>query len=172
MTYCTTNTYALKREFESLIIKFSRMLSMPNQKYAADITYGLLAAGCCLLTDVVDQFHENSKKVNSVEHLTRHLNKGFPAKALKSYLAPVRKWTPDESIIHSDGGDIVKPNRHRFESLGLVKDRSKSTKNKMSIKKAKHIHNRVVNIIITVLGFPHRNRTGSFASPNIPAKKL
>ena len=37
------------------------------------MTYGMIAAGSCLLTDVVDQLHENTKKVNSVERLTRTL---------------------------------------------------------------------------------------------------
>ena len=51
------------------------------------MTYGMLAPGSCLLTDIVDQLHEDSKKVNSVERLTRHLNKGAPKKALNSYLS-------------------------------------------------------------------------------------
>ena len=54
------------------------------------MTYGMLASQSCLLTDLVDQLHENSKKVNSVERLTRHLNKGIPKDAQKSYLTFVR----------------------------------------------------------------------------------
>ena len=49
------------------------------------MTYGMLASQSCLLTDIVDQLHENSKKVNSVERLTRHLNKGIPKDAQKLY---------------------------------------------------------------------------------------
>lgn len=51
----------------------------------------MLAAGNCLLTDVVDQFHEDTKKINSVERLTRHLNNDTSSSALKSYLTAIRK---------------------------------------------------------------------------------
>ena len=66
------------------------------------MTYGTLAAGSCLLTDIVDQLHETSRKVNSVERLTRHLNKGTPVKALSTYLFVIRKWILDEPAIHID----------------------------------------------------------------------
>lgn len=91
------------------------------------MTYGMLASGSCLLTDVADRLHETSRKVNSVERLTRHLNKGTPAKALSSYLSLIRKWIPDEPLIHIDDSDIVKPDGYKFESLGIVLDGSKST---------------------------------------------
>ena len=76
MSNSTTNTYTLKREILNFSNKISRELSKPDRKFTADITYGMLASGSCLLTDVVDQLHEDSKKVNSVERLSRHLNKG------------------------------------------------------------------------------------------------
>ena len=38
-------------------------LSKPERKFTADMTYGMLAAGSCLLTDVVDQLHEDSQKI-------------------------------------------------------------------------------------------------------------
>ncbi|MBD5530271.1 MAG: hypothetical protein HDR02_17980, partial [Lachnospiraceae bacterium] len=94
MTYSTTNTYSLKREILSFSNKISFKLSKPERKFNADMTYGILAAQSCLLTDIVDQLHENSKKTNSVERLTRHLSNGIPVRALHSYLSLVRKWAP------------------------------------------------------------------------------
>ena len=107
MTYSTSNTYTLKREILTFSNKISRHLSKPDIKFTADMTYGMLASGSCLLTDIVDQLHETSKKVNSVERLTRHLNKGTPVKALNSYLSVIRKWIPGEPVIHIDDSDIV-----------------------------------------------------------------
>ena len=75
MLNSTTNTYTLKREILTFSKKISKHLSKPERKFTADMTYGMLASQSCLLTDIVDQLHENSKKVNSVERLTRHLNK-------------------------------------------------------------------------------------------------
>ena len=127
MVNFTSNTYILKREILSFSNKISKNLSKPDRKFSADMIYGMLASGSCVLTDVVDQLHEDSKKVNSVERLTRHLNKGTPAKALHAYLTALKKWTPDTPVIHIDDSDIVKPEGHHFEALGLVRDGSKST---------------------------------------------
>ena len=59
--------------------------------------------------------------------ISRHLNKGTPAKALNSYLSIIRKLVPDKPIIHIDDSDSVKPDGYKFESLGLVRDGSKSS---------------------------------------------
>lgn len=72
----------------------------------------------CLLTDIVDQLHEPSKKINSVDRLSRHLSKGTPKDALNTYLACLKKWCPAHPVIHIDGSNIVKPDGHKFESLG------------------------------------------------------
>ena len=76
MVNFTSNTYQMKREILSFSNKISKHLSKPDKKFSADMTYGMLASGNCLLTDVVEQLHEDTKKVNSVERLTRHLNNG------------------------------------------------------------------------------------------------
>ena len=135
----TTTTYTLKREILTFSNKISRKLSKPDKKFTADMTYGMLAASSCLLTDIVDQLHEDSKKVNSVERLTRHLNKGVPVKALKLYLNTIRKWVPSEPVIHIDDSDVVKPDGYKFEALGMVRDGSKSTDTKTVFQKGYHV---------------------------------
>ena len=102
MINSTTTTYTLKREILTFSNKISRLLSKPDKKFTADMTYGMLSSGSCLLTDIIDHLHEDTQKVNSVERLTRHLNKGVPGKALKSYLSTIRKWVPTEPVIHID----------------------------------------------------------------------
>lgn len=61
---------------------------------------------------------------------TRHLNKGVPQKALNSYFSAIRKWVPSEPVIHIDDSDVVKPDGHKFEALGPVRDGSKNTDQK------------------------------------------
>lgn len=85
MAYFTSNTYSLKRKILTFSNKISKHLSKPEKKFAADITYGMLASGSCLLTDVADQLYEPSKKINIVDRLSRHLDKGTPAPAAASY---------------------------------------------------------------------------------------
>ena len=139
MLNSTSITYQMKREILTFSNKISKCLHKPERKFAADMTYGMLASGSCLLTDIVDQLHENSKKVNSVERLTRHLNKGTSDKALKSYLTTVKKWAPSDPVIHIDDSDVVKPDGYKFEALGLVRDGSESSNTKNVYKKGYHV---------------------------------
>ena len=170
MLNSTTNTYTLKREILSFSNKISRKLSKPYRKFTADMTYGMLASGSCLLTDVVDQLHEDSKKVNSVERLTRHLNKGTPKQALLSYLQTVRKWVPDEPVIHIDDSDIIKPDGYKFEALGLVRDGSKSTDTKNVYEKGYHVTEACVmtksNHPVSIYSKIHSSKEKTFTSIN------
>lgn len=139
MVNFTSNTYQMKREILTFSNKISKKLSKPDRKFTADMTYGILASGSCLLTDIVDQLHEPAKKVNSVERLTRHLNKGISAKALNSYLSLVKTMVPNSPIIHIDDSDVIKPDGYKFEALGIVRDGSKSTSKKSVYEKGYHV---------------------------------
>ena len=139
MSYFTSNTYQMKRKILTFTNKISRHLSKPEKKFTADITYGMLASGSCLLTDVVDQLHEPSKKINVVDRLSQHLVKGTPASAAASYLQQVKKWVPADPVIHIDDSDVVKPDGYKFESLGIVRDGSESTSTKNVYKKGYHV---------------------------------
>ena len=55
MVNFTSNTYQMKREILSFSNKISRKLSKPEHKFLADMNYGILASGSCLLTDIVEQ---------------------------------------------------------------------------------------------------------------------
>ena len=170
MTYSTSNTYTLKREILTFSNKISRHLSKPDIKFTADMTYGMLASGSCLLTDIVDQLHETSKKVNSVERLTRHLNKGTPVKALNSYLSFICNWIQGEPVIHIDDSDIVKPDGYKFESLGIVRDGSKSTDTKNIYEKGYHVTEACVltksNHPVSIFSEIHSSKEKSFTSTN------
>ena len=170
MINSTSNTYTLKREILSFSNKISHKLSRPNRKFTADMTYGMLASGSCLLTDIVDQLHEDSKKVNSVERLTRHLNKGTPNAALSSYLHTIRKWVPDQPVIHIDDSDVIKPDGYKFEALGLVRDGSKSSNNKNVYEKGYHVTEACVmtksNHPVSIYSKIHSSKEKNFTSVN------
>ena len=110
----------MKREILTFTNKISEHLSKPEKKFTADITYGMLASGSCLLTGVADQLHEPSQKINIVDRLSRHLEKGTPTVAAASYLQLIKKWIPSDPVIHIDDSDVVKPDGYQFESLGIV----------------------------------------------------
>ena len=166
----TTTTYTLKREILTFSNKISKQLSKPDKKFTADMTYGMLASESCLLTDITDQLHEATKKVNSVERLTRHLNKGISAAALKSYLATIRKWTSQQPVIHIDDSDVVKPDGYKFEALGIVRDGSKSTSSKTVFEKGYHVTEACVlttnNHPVSIFSEIHSSKEKHFTSIN------
>ncbi|MCI5602321.1 MAG: transposase [Clostridiales bacterium] len=139
MVNFTSNTYKLKRKILNFTNKISKRLSKPERKFTADKTYGMLSAGSCLLTDVADKLHEDSKKINIVDRLSGHLDKGTPTEAISSYLQQIKKWAPSEPVIYIDDSDVVKPDGYKFESLGIVRDGSESTSIKSIYKKGYHI---------------------------------
>ena len=94
------------------------------------MTYGIPASESCLLTDIFDTLHETSKKVNTVERLSLHLKNGISPIAKLSYRSLIRKWIPENPVIHIDDSDIIKPDGYKFESLGTVRDGSKSSSSK------------------------------------------
>lgn len=91
MAYFTSNTYTLKREILNFSNKISKKLPKPERKFIADMNYGMLASNSCLLTDIADQLHETSKKINTVDRLSRHLANGTSKDTLTAYLKQVKK---------------------------------------------------------------------------------
>ena len=170
MVNFTSNTYTLKREILNFSNKISKRLSKPERKFTADMTYGILAAGSCLLTDVVDQLHEDSKKINVVDRLSRHLDKGVPAQATSSYLQQIKKWVPPEPVIHIDDSDVVKPDGYKFESLGIVRDGSESTSAKSVYKKGYHVTEACVltasNHPVSIFSKVHSSAEKNYKSAN------
>lgn len=139
MPHFTSDTYQLKRKILTFSNNISRKLAKPDRKFTADITYGLLASGSCLLTDIADQLHEPSRKINVVDRLSRHLDKGIPSLSVSDYLRQVRKMVPREPVIHIDDSDVTKPDGHKFEAVGIVRDGSESTSSKNVYKKGYHV---------------------------------
>ena len=139
MTYFTSNTYILKRKILTFTNKISKHLSSPNVNLLLILLMAYLPLAVCLLTDVADQLHEDSKKINIVDRLSRHLDKGTPAEAAASYLQQIKKWVPAEPVIYIDDSDVVKPDGYKFESLGIVRDGSENTSTKNVYKKGYHV---------------------------------
>ena len=170
MVNCTSNTYQMKREILNFSKNISAPLSKPDTKFVADITYGMLASGSCVLTDIVDQLHEPAKKVNSVERLTRHLDRGISEPLLNSYLATVSKWIPENPIVFIDDSDVIKPDGVKFEDLGTVRDGSKSTTTKSVYEKGYHVTEAVAlstsNHPVSIFSELHSSSEKSFSSMN------
>lgn len=136
----------------------------------ADMNYGILASGSCLLTDIVDQLHEPSRKINIVDRLSKHLAKGTSEDVLRSYLAQVKKWCPEHPVVYIDDSDVVKPDGYKFESLGWVRDGSESTATKNIYKKGYHVTEVTVltnsNHPVSIFSEIHSSEEKNFTSIN------
>ena len=170
MVNFTSNTYQMKREILSFSNKISKNLPKPEKKFMADMNYGILASGSCLLTDIVDQLHEPSRKINIVDRLSKHLAKGTSEDVLRSYLAQVKKWCPEHPVVHIDDSDVVKPDGYKFESLGWVCDGSESTATKNIYKKGYHVTEATVltnsNHPVSIFSEIHSSEEKNFTSIN------
>ena len=160
----------MKREILSFSNKISKNLPKPEKKFMADMNYGILASGSCRLTDIVDQLHEPSRKINIVDRLSKHLAKGTSEDVLRSYLAQVKKWCPEHPVVHIDDSDVVKPDGYKFESLGWVRDGSESTATKNIYKKGYHVTEVTVltnsNHPVSIFSEIHSSEEKNFTSIN------
>lgn len=170
MRHFTTDTYALTRDILNFSNKLFRCLSKSDRKFNADMLYGMLASSSCLLTDIADQLHENTKKINTVDRLSKHLAKGISRDILKAYLLLIRKWSPAHPVIHIDDSDIVKPDGLKFESLGMVRDGSESTRRKNVYQKGYHVTEATVltsdNHPVSIFSRIHSSKEKNFTSIN------
>lgn len=139
MSHSTTETYQMKREILTYCGKISEALRKPEQKFFADMLYGVLASGSCLLSEISQQLHESTKKINTVDRLSRHLAKGIQQEAELAYLRLIRKMVPSKPVVYIDDSDVVKPEGYHFEALGIVRDGSASSENKNVYEKGYHV---------------------------------
>ena len=124
MRHSTTDTYQLKRE----ILGFSNRLShgsfKDQKKFAADMIYGILGSGSCVLSRIADTLHEGILKKNTIERLARNLTKDMDPGINENYLSVMQGITKKNPPIFVDDSEVIKPYGKAFESLGLVRDGS------------------------------------------------
>ena len=170
MSYSTTDTYKMKREILNYSKKFSGRLSLPEAKFNADMLYGVVASQSCLLTQISQRLQEDIKKRYTVDRLSDPLSKGVPEESQEDYLRFVRSMTPCEPVIHIDDSDVVKPEGYHFESLGIVRDGSKSTSEKSVYCKGYHVTEACVltrsNHPVSIFSQLHSSEEKGFTSMN------
>lgn len=170
MKYSTKDTYKMKREIINFSKKFSSRLSSPEAKFLADMTYGIVSSKSCLLTQISQRLQEDIKKRYTVDRLSDHLSKGIPEESQADYLHFVRSITPCEPVIHIDDSDVVKPEGYHFESLGIVRDGSRSTPGKSVYCKGYHVTEACVltssNHPVSIFSELHSSKEKDFTSMN------
>ena len=82
----------------------------------------------------------------------------------------MKKWCPDQPVIHIDDSDVIKPDGYKFESLGWVRDGSESTATKNVYKKGYHVTEATVltgsNHPVSIFSEIHSSKEKNFTSIN------
>lgn len=82
----------------------------------------------------------------------------------------MKKWCPDQPVIHIDDRDVVKPDGYKFESLGWVRDGLESTATKNVYKKGYHVTEATVltgsNHPVSIFSEIHSSKEKNFTSIN------
>ena len=126
----TTKISVLKRAIFKFAEKISAGMKRPFRKFAADMCYGAMASKSCVISDIAQELQEETQKINTIERLTRHLDAEIPETVQNNYLNTIKKYLPDDVVIHIDDSDIVKPCGRAFEGISRVRDGSRSTQTK------------------------------------------
>ena len=130
MTNYTTNIGILKRAIVNFTEKLSDGTARPFRKFFADICFGTMSSKSCVITDVARALQEKAQIINTVERLTRHLSEPIPESVQNNYVDTVRKYLPENIVIHIDDSDVTKPSGRAFEGISRIRDGSRSTESK------------------------------------------
>lgn len=125
MEHFTTVTYQMKREIFQFGKRLSKTTTKEWEKLTADMLFGILASGSCVLSQMADVLHEGIKKKNTVERLGRKLLEKQPEQIRQNFLRCVQHNIDVKGAIYVDDTEVVKPYGRKFEALGLVRDASK-----------------------------------------------
>ncbi len=139
MSYSTTRVYKMKRAIYNFSRKISAGQDRPTQKFTADMCYGILASGSCVLSQIAHELQEDTQKINTIDRLSRHLSKGVPALGELNYCNELLDMVPEDVVIHIDESDITKPCGKKFEDLCTVRDGSESTGSRPVWKPGYHV---------------------------------
>lgn len=124
MRHSTTNTYQLKREIIGFSKRLSSGASKDQKKFTADMIYGILGSGSCVLSRIADALQEDIRKKNTIKRLSRKLTEDMDLSIGENYLSLARGLSRENAPVFVDDSEVIKPYGKAFESLGLVRDGS------------------------------------------------
>jgi hypothetical protein len=96
-------------------------------KFVCDMTYGMLASGSSMLSEIARNLNENIPLIKTVNRLSRNLQDLSDDErnvVMDNYLKAIKPRYNDQSVIVIDGSDITKPASTRLEALCQVRDGS------------------------------------------------
>ena len=126
INYSTTNSN-LKRGICNYSKKICKGLNRPEMKFVCDMTYGMLASGSSMLSEIARNLNEKIPLIKTVNRLSRNLQELSDdecSAVLENYLKAIKPRYNNQSVIVIDGSDITKPASKKLEALCRVRDGS------------------------------------------------
>ena len=99
----------------------------PEMKFVCDMTYGMLASGSSMLSEIARYLNEKIPLIKTVNRLSRNLQDMSDDErkiVMENYLKAIKPRYNDQSVIVIDGSDITKPASTKLEALCWVRDGS------------------------------------------------
>ncbi|MEH2944476.1 transposase [Lachnospiraceae bacterium KK002] len=118
--------YEIKRDFTNFMSKISQKLKRPQQKFAHQMVYGILAGNKLHLSEIARSLKENITLKKTIDRLSRNLN-AFDEKesVMQDYLSLVKQQVKEDyAVIVIDNSDIAKPASRKLEALSEIRDGS------------------------------------------------
>lgn len=121
----TTLNHNLKRGILKFSEKISKNLSIPHQRFVAQMLFGILSSNDSKLSSIGRCLNEKISLKKVIERLSRNLKTFEDGEILfKNYLKTVKSVIGDKSLLVIDGGDITKPCATKMEDISIVRDGS------------------------------------------------
>jgi len=125
MVNYSTLGHNLKRGIFNFCKKLSVGLKKPNQKFIAEMVYGMLASKSPYLTEMARKLNEKIALDKTVERLSRNLMNFEDTETLtENYFDTVKSHFDESTVLLVDDSDVSKPYSRKLEGLCSVKDGS------------------------------------------------
>lgn len=142
MSYCTTNTYQMKREIINFSKKICKNSNKPTSKFVTDMLYGISKSKDILLSSISEALDEDISKINTIDRLSNNLSLDLDESIFSNYCNLAFDALGNEPVFLVDDSDVTKPLGNKFEALGIVRDGSSRDK---SYEKGYH-HTEIVGL--------------------------
>jgi len=116
---------SLKRDLYNFSQKVSKNLSKPDQKFIANMIYGINSSKSCTITEIGRSLNEKITPKKTFERLYRNLKNFSNIDVLmENYKNVIKKSIGSNAMLILDPSDITKKCSEKMENIGIVKDGS------------------------------------------------
>lgn len=130
MFHSTMDVYQIKRKAVNFAKSIVSKVSQVEAKFVSHFIYGILKSGSVILKDIAVALHEPAQVKNTIERLSRNLNRPLSPSIRTHYTQKIVDALGEKPVIMVDDSDVIKPHGRAFEAMGKVRDGS-SKDNKM-----------------------------------------